>query len=193
MAVFSSSLDMARLWIIVPTISLYFISSAEAYLWLNPREEEPITGSTAGFRGVLLFLYIWSVVAHALLVFPCSEPGITNAQAFYYWLFGFGTVTFTYSLYNVVWFIKIPLVRFGYVSDDKEGPDFKNAIKYTVYYFGFSLLSVVLGFVVRGRGLFYGAELLTFLLFSLYVVTYFVIWWKVWHRPALSVASEQLF
>lgn len=192
MAIFDSSIPASRIWIIVPTLIFYFLSAAEAYLWLNPRGEDQISATTASFRGALLVIYIIAVVAQSLLLYPCREKNISESEATSYWLFSFSSVLGIYILYNIVWTIKLALTKGNIIKDDRECPSGLKIVLYIGHYATFITIAMLVAKTTLTEHL-SDSSIFATVFFSTYLIIYFVIWWNEWHRQALSTDSGSLY
>lgn len=191
MAIFSPGLRVERIWLIVPTLLLYFLTAAEAYLWLNPKEDEPLSAVTAAFRGTLLVIFIVAVITQALLLYPCREHTLSEGKAAAYWLFTFSAVLCVYLSYNVVWAIKRLMLRFKVIEIDNECPPASKIALYIGHYALFSLAALLLGRVIASSPDGYGPQVCAF--FFCYLCTYLRVWWGTWHKEALKLSHARLY
>lgn len=188
-SVLSNEMDPSRLWIIVPTLIFYFFSVAEAYLWLNPRDDEKIKTEEAVFRGLHLLVYLVAILAQAFLMRASNDVNLKNGQEFVLWSRAFAGVLVIYALYNVVWMVR----RLRW--DSSRCPSWRLLTIYTGHYLGFGLVFLGLArFIERHpspNSHCFG--LATAFLFACYLVTYLIIWWKRWHKDAISAAGGPLY
>lgn len=192
------AVDWPRLTLTLPTLTLFFVSAAEAYLWLNPRRDERLRPIEAGYRGAQLVVYAIAVVLHAFLYQPLkAQPFDLNAVRA--WCLAITSLLIVYVLYNGVWAVK--RLRQGSKKrsepfrPDPECPSWDALALYIGHYAFFAAAFAAYAFVGTKRSdrslteVAAGAALL----FGAFLATYFAIWWPRWHRGALQARHRPLY
>ena len=193
-SVAADTIEWARFILTVCTLCLYFVSAIEAYLWLNPRQSERISGTTAVFRGTMLFIYLIAIILHAFLFQPLrnSDSSPTFVAK---WCSALVSLFLVYALYNVVWACKRILIDTGKIFDDRECPYWSELAMYLAHYLFFAVSFCLLshGITHNNHDTQVASAALAAILFATYLVTYFAIWWSKWHRGALTVKPGHLY
>ncbi len=192
-AVANQPVNWPRILLAIATLTIYFISAAEAYLWLNPKKDERLSSTAAAFRGVHLLIYVVAVIAHAFLYQPLREELTTESLAF--WCRSFAALLFAYLVYNIVWAIKRALIEMDLIEEDRGNPTWDEIKLYIIFYalFVFAFWLYALQATTRTDRDLLGHTIATLALFLCYHFGYFMIWWKSWHQGALGMARSPAY
>ena len=177
-AVLGAELDLMRLWIIAPTLILYFLSAQEAYLWLTPKEDEEVSISKAVYLGAHLIIYPLAVIVQAFLARACTDKTLGSIDALSHWAAAFAGVTGAYCLYNIFSLVVTKLK--GTVEFATAPPRFRNVL---FYLFSSALFLVESRWGARLPGAWYGMAI--FVSFIAYFVGYLKLW-RSWFLSTLA-------
>ena len=185
----SDEMNLSRLWIVLPTLIFYFFSAAESYLWLNPRQEEEVTSEEAAFRGLHLIVFLAAILAQSFLMRAANDPKLKGGAEFVLWMRSFAYVLLIFSLYNVIWMIRRKW------WDSSRCPPWRSLGIYVVHYVWFAALFLCAAQVIESHSSpnLQAAGATAATLFCCYLFSYLMIWWKTWHRDALSAEHRNLY
>lgn len=188
-SILSDDMSPSRLWIILPTLLFYFFSAAESYLWLNPRENEEVTSEEAAFRGLHLLIFVAAILAQSFLMRASNDPKLKGGAEFILWMRSFACVLLIFSFYNVVWMIRR---KWG---NSSRCPPWRSLAIYVVHYLWFGGVFLCAAQIIESRGPsnLHVPGVAAAALFFCYLFTYLMIWWKGWHRKALSIEHLNLY
>ena len=158
----------------------------EAYVWLNPPEDEQISGQDAVFRFVHLAIFLTAILFAAFLTYACTSSSLADSERYFVWSRSFGGIVMLFSLYNAVWIVK----RFFF--DANNCPTYRQILTYISFY-----LVSALVFFFSERILFFlelrRPEIALCCLYGIYIIVYFIIWWRPWHSKAFLYTTHDLY
>lgn len=143
----------------------------------------------AAFRTIFLIIYIVAIIAEAFLARASTDPTLSDGKEFVLWLRSVAAVLLLFAFYNLVWIAR----RMWW--DASSCPTWRSLFVYIAHYAGFSTAFLVVASLIEANPS-HNSQLLGFscaFLFLLYLVTYHAIWWKPWHRGAISTASATVY
>jgi uncharacterized membrane protein YuzA (DUF378 family) len=178
-------LSRLRLWIIAPTLVLYFWSAQEAYLWLSPQSDEEISVGVAFFKAAKLFVYLLAVITQAFLARACTDRNLTTSDSLSMWARTVAVVVGIYALYNLMSWIR---KRISPRDSDFANPNLSSFGEYFWFYVVFAGIFVIAALLKSCfSGALYGPGVC--LCFLIYFASYVMLWRK-WFLLALSPAKK---
>jgi len=174
------------LWVIVPTLIFCILTTIESYAWLNPPEDQRVSGQDAWFRFIHLIFYLLAILFQAFLAYACTSSDLQGNEHFFWWARSFGSVLVLYAMYNVVWIVK----RWRF--DQTGCPKYEESVRCTLFYGGFAAIFLFSESICAQLGIVHPGPLMCGIWF-VYMSLYFTLWWRVWHSQAFRADANDLY
>lgn len=168
-------------WIAIPTVALNLLTAFEAYLWLTPPRDRPVSRADTRYIAARLVIYLLAVIAQMLLLEACTSRTLSIDAALSIWAAGMSVILGLYFLYNLVGL----LWRNGQSATHRR--EFRRAlVLYGASGLAFALLAAFGASFGTHAGT-YAAVLAA--IAGVYFCCY-VLLWRSWYAVALSSEGE---